>query len=321
MIRNLAILFVATLAVPVLAAGCSQNSVRALPNNVPEAFVVVDDGNDDNAPQRLGYVIEDGTAYLDGSLSRDEDNDPITFVWAFDSVPADSNLTDEDIEVLEDDPETDEFESAYANFTPDALGSYRISLVVIDDEPAESAPAMAVIQAVPPSDLSVHLEWDDTRADLDLHLIAPDGTYFDMSDFTDCFSWAPNPDWGDPEFATDNPLLGGDSDGEGAGPYREEITLDAPPAGEYEVWVHYYADHAEQLGNTAVPATPEIAVRVFDELVDTNAQLSPDEPMMVGDVWKAGMLNWPDRTWAVMNFRSTHTEEGGPAYNELDEGE
>ena len=317
MSRAIAFLFAVTLLVPVVTSGCNQQSVRALPNTAPSAYVVIATDNDNTAAQRLGYVIQDGTAYLDGSLSDDPNDDPLTWSWTFDEVPEASGLVNEDLNVPEDDPDTDEIETAYPSFTPDVLGTYRISLVVVDDEAAESQPAIAVIQAVPPSDLSVHLEWNDTRADLDLHLIAPDGTYFDMDAFTDCFSWSPNPDWGDSELATDNPQLGGDADGEGSAPYREAISLDMPIEGDYEVWVHYYADHAEQLGNTSVPATPEIAVRVFDELVDTNAQLSPDEPMMVGDVWKVGVLSWPERSWAVLNFRSDHTTEGGPDYNDL----
>jgi len=318
--RALLLVLAAALLVPVVTSGCQQQTLRALPNLPPLAHVVVDSGDDNTASQRLGYVIQDGTARLDGSLSDDPDNDPIVFVWNFDAVPDDSTMVAEDIYVPEDDPETEDVnEAAYPSFEPDVLGTYRISLVVIDDEEAASTPAIAVIQAVPPSDLSIDLEWNDTRADLDLHLISPDGLYFDM--VGDCFSWNPNPDWGDPDLATDNPMLDGDADGEGSAPYREGITLEAPPNGDYEVWVHYYADHAEQLGNTAVPASPQISVRVFDELVDDNAQLSPTDPMMAGDVWKAGVLSWPDRSWAVLNARSDHVSEGGPDYNTLDEGE
>lgn len=313
--RALLLVLAAALLIPVVTSGCQQQTLRALPNLPPLAHVVVDNGDDNTAAQRLGYVIADGTARLDGSLSDDPDNDPIVFLWAFDSVPDDSSLTAESIVVPEDDPETEEVESAFPSFEPDVLGTYRISLVVVDDEEAQSTPAIAVIQAVPPSDLSVDLEWNDTRADLDLHLIAPDGSYFDL--VGDCFSWNPNPDWGDEDLATDNPLLDGDADGEGSAPYREGIALEAPPEGDYEVWVHYYADHQVQLGNTPVPAVPQIQVRVFDELVDDTASLSPDDPMMAGDVWKAGVLSWPERSWAVLNFRSTHIDEGGPDYNEL----
>lgn len=320
MTRPLLLLLAATLLVPVITSGCQQQTLRALPNLPPLAHVVVDSGDDNTASQRLGYVIQDSTARLDGSLSGDPDNDPIVFVWVFDAVPDDSGITDGDIDVPEDDPETEDVnESAFPSFEPDVLGTYRISLVVVDDEEAESTPAIAVIQAVPPSDLSVNVEWNDTRADLDIHLIAPGGTYFDLDEFTDCFSWNPNPNWGDSDLATDNPALDGDADGEGSAPYREGIALEVPPEGDYEVWVHYYADHSVQLGNTPVPATPEISVRVFDELVDENAQISPAEPMMAGDIWKAGVLSWPERNWAVLNFRSDHVTEGGPDYNELSE--
>lgn len=315
MVRSLACLLGFALVVPALTAACQTDSVRALPNLEPIANVVVDSGSESVADQRLGYVIEGGTARLDGSLSSDGDNDPITFHWAFDAMPDGSTLTDESFDLPDDDPETEDVnEAAFATFEPDILGTYRISLVVIDDADAASLPAIAVVQAVPPSDLSITLEWNDTRADLDLHMIAPDGQYF--SDASDCFSWTPNPDWGDPDLANDNPLLANDADGEGEAPYRETITLESPTDGDYEVWVHYYSDHAAELGNTPVPATPEVAVRVMGELVGDNAQLSPEAPLMAGDVWKAGVLAWPERAWAPLNAMSDHASEGGPPYND-----
>ena len=267
---------------------------------------VADAGLDDS-------VVFGDIASLDGSGSSDADGDPLTYSWTFDALPAESALTAENITVPEDDPETDDVnESAFPSFTPDVLGTFRISLVVTDEDEAASSPGIVVVQSVPPSELAIHLDWEDTRADLDLHLIGPDGTYFGEDD---CFSWNPNPNWGDPELATDNPLLGSDSDGEGSGPYRETISLDAPLDGSYEVWVHYYSDHQEELGHTAVPANPTVDIEVFgSSLLDAEAVVPT--PMLAGDVWKVGVLAWPDRSWAPLNGESTHTAEGGPNYNE-----
>ncbi len=309
-----------------LLTGCPDNTLRALPNRPPVAQALVDSGDDNTADQRLGYVISGGIAAFDGSQSADPDDsrvDLLTFVWSFDSIPEDSSFwtTNEDgeavpdasvITVPEDDPETEEVnEAAYPTFEPDALGTYRVQLVVIDDDGAESLPSIAVIQAVPPSDLSIHLEWSDTRADLDLHLIGPDGTYFGEGD---CFSWEPNPDWGDSALATDNPQLDSDADGEGSGPYREIIELEEPVEGDYDVWVHYYSDHSAELGGTPVPATAEVEVRVFDELIDGSSLES--DPISAGAVWKVGVLSWPERSFAPLNQYSDHTTEGGPTYNQ-----
>jgi hypothetical protein len=312
-----ALLLATLLALPIVGAGCQESTIRALPNRAPIANALIDNGDDNTAQQRLGYVIKGQAAALDGTLSDDPDDSGLpyllTFFWTFDSLPADSEMTDDDIDVPEDDPETEELnESAKPTFQPDVLGTYRISLIVMDDDGAESVPAIAVIQAVPPSDLSVHLEWDATQADLDLHLISPDGVYFDATG--DCFSWNPNPDWGDADLAVDNPELGADDDGEGSGPYRETINLEEPPPGEYDVWVHYYSDHAVAMGHDPVPATASVEVRVFDTLVSDGADLTSD-PLMEGDVWKVGVLSWPDRTWTPLNAMSDHAAEGGPDYN------
>jgi hypothetical protein len=310
----------ATLALCV--SGCQDNSLRVLPNRPPVAQALVDSGNDNTADQRLGYVIQGGSATLDGSLSDDPDEpgqpELLTFQWTFDAIPEDSGFTTDEGEidssalmVPEDDPETDVNESAYPSFTPDVLGTYRIQLIVLDTDGAPSSPSIAVVQAVPPSDLSIHLEWDDTQADLDLHLIRPGGTYFGDGD---CFSWEPNPEWGDSGLATDNPDLAGDDDGEGSGPYRETINLEEPPEGDYDVWVHYYSDHSLELGNTQIPATASVEVRVFGQLVSGSDIEST--PLLAGDVWKVGVLSWPARSFAVVDQTSTHSEEGGPAYNQ-----
>ncbi|MCP4867584.1 MAG: hypothetical protein GY898_02560 [Proteobacteria bacterium] len=304
-------------------SGCADNTIRALPNRAPVASALVDSGDENTADQRLGYVIQGGSATLDGSLSDDVD-DPgqpalLAFQWSFDSIPDDSGFVDGEgnidssaLVVPEDDPDTDDVnESAFPTFTPDTLGTYRVQLIVIDDDGEPSTPSIAVVQAVPPSDLSVHLEWADNRADLDLHLIGPDGSYFGDGD---CFSWEPNPEWGESGLATDNPELTGDADGEGSSPYREQINLEEPPEGDYEVWVHYYSDHSVELGGPAVPATAEVEVRVFDSVL-SGSELESD-PLLAGDVWKVGVLSWPERSFAPLNQASDHASEGGPAYNE-----
>lgn len=317
---SLPILLAILLLLPLVSTGCSSDDgLRKLPNDIPIAIALFENGDDNAAEQRLGYVIRGEVATLDGSASFDPDNsgDPtaLSYEWTFDSLPGDSLLVAEDIVAPEDDPETpDVNEGAWASFTPDVLGTFRLQLVVYDDEEAPSDPSIVVVVSSPPSSLLIQLDWDDTQADLDLHLLAPDGTYFDSGD---CFSWDPNPNWGDPDLATDNPDLATDDDGEGQGPYRETITLDEPVDGDYEVWVHYYSDHSQTLGNSAVTATPTLTITVFGSTIWDNdfPTPTPSSPLVAGDVWKAGVLSWPDRSWAPLNLISDHGTEGGPNYN------
>ncbi len=319
-----------------LAAGCGGPVVlNQVPNDEPIARAIIYQGDvvDEQTAQFLGYTLENELIVLDGSLSYDPDNqipEGITsYNWRFESVPDDSELTDEDIwfrnadgvydpeaEEGVNDPETDVWEPALAGFAPDVLGTYRIALTVTDDDDAESEIAYVFVQALPPSGLSIQLQWDQPGADLDLHLTAPGGSYFDYEGGTDCFSWNPNPSWGDPELALDNPELDADDDGEGSAPYRETIFLDTPAdTGEenYLVRVHYYSDHSALAGGSATPANPTLTIRVLDSVIQ---EIQPPEPMLKGDVWVAGELSWPDRAFSLIDSLTDHETLGGPAYQE-----
>ncbi len=320
--------------------GCSDSGVRLLPNRPPVAVAAIDNGPEDESVQRLGYTVLGDTAGLDGSDSRDPDNEVEEFIyqWSFEAVPEGSTVTNESIVIPDEDPETETLESALANFVPDLLGTYRLNLVVIDTKELPSLPAVVVVQAVPPSSLQVELEWNTARSDLDLHLIAPNGNYFgsysttDGSTAGDCFSWAPNPDWGDPSMALDNPLLLADSDGEGEGPFRETILLELPPdtcdeagvaagdcseVGNYRIWVHYYSDHTQLLlgPDGAQPAEATVTISVLGQEIGGGPVTTPS-PLQDGEIWKVGELSWPAREFYPVNSTSSHGAEGGPSYND-----
>lgn len=280
--------------------------LSAVPNDLPFAIALVANADSDHAA-RVGFTTLGAGALLDGSRSHDPDNaveEPVALLWSFSELPEGSALTDDSIAI---DPE----EWGFARFEPDVLGTYRVQLDVRDsDEELSPVPSFAVVEVLP-ADLAVHLDWSTTRADLDLHLLAPGGAYFDASD---CFSWNPNPDWGAEGLATDDPALHADADGEGAGPYREQITLAEPDDGTYRLLVHYYADHGAALGGDDLGAAElSIAVEISGEVVDT---LEPTMTLHEGDLLIAADLLMPQGELAPIHVLTTHEEAGGPPYNE-----
>lgn len=298
--------------------GCSDGDLVARPNDLPLAKANVGLPLEEDAPQhRLGTVVISDSVNLDGSQSYDPDGvvEELSYAWTFQSVAEGSVLTDTEIAHGQDDEETDFQEDSQATFTPDVIGSYRLQLVVTDRKGDPSIEDVVVIEAVPPSDLNVQLDWDEGGVDFDLHLISPSGTYFDLGTETDCFSWLPNPDWGDPASSEDNPELAADEDAVGAGPYQEVITLHSPVIGIYKVFVHYYADHQAMLGGDSQSAPATVSISANGVGLEGASRASP-QSLSLGQVWQVGEIHWPDRIFAPVDTISGHTELGGPSYND-----
>jgi hypothetical protein len=113
------------------------------------------------------------------------------------------------------------------------------------------------INAVPSEDLHIQVTWDDGRSDVDMHLIKGLGPRWGTNDchFANCkplasgastLTWGPDPD--------NNPHLDVD-DVNGYGP--ENININRPAPGNYNVGVHFYDGH----GAFSTVATVKIFVQ------------------------------------------------------------
>ncbi len=185
-----------------------------------------------------------GWAQLDGSKSTDYDGkkDGLKYLWRFKKTPAGTGAT-----IVDFDDKTKPItnvlsDSQKATFQALMQGPYTISLVVQNTEGALSAPASCDINSVPDDDLRIKMLWNNKDADVDLHLIAPGGSYADPN--TDCYFYncAPQyagrrPDWGEPDVDKDDPGLDIDNT-TGMGP--ETAFINKPANGTYKAIVQSY---------------------------------------------------------------------------------
>ena len=169
-------------------------------------------------------------------------------------------------------------------FFADIAGTFEVQLVVENDQGIRSAPDRCVIDAIPSDAIHVELTWDTSRADLDLHLLDDGGTLFDSQ--TDATWCNPRPSWGGAGTA-DDPSLDLDDRG-GYGP--ENINIESPANGDYQVAVHYFEEH----GDDAVTAT----VRIYTNGV---LELTRSRILSRNEVWNVAQINWPEATVGVLS--------------------
>jgi PKD repeat protein len=230
---------------------------------------------------------------LDGTASYDVDHpdDALTYAWYVSEAPEGATWA------------LDFDDTAQPTFSADTLGTYTISLVVTDADALDSEnPAATVVQVVPWEDLEVEVTWNQS-VDIDLHVIAPGGAYYQDSD---CYFANPAPEWGVVGDITDNPLLDVDDD-QGGGP--ERVVLQRPLDDVYTIMVEYYNDRNE----ASAASVPTLVVRAEGQEV---ARVVGPTLSGEGRVWIAGTLDWSTLVYTEDDTLTTHASLGGPTYNE-----
>lgn len=198
----------------------------------------------------------------------------------------------------------EEADSATPVFQGDTPGLYTLDMVVTDPDGLSSDnPAGVVVEVVPWENLLITLNWDTAAIDLDLHLLAPDGTYYGEGD---CYYGNPTPDWGIPRLEEDNPCYRLDSE---SNTQAEVIRLPRPTEGVCTLLVHDY----NNLGATD-PST-KATLRIFAQQEEIATFISP-HLSETGTVWVAGTLDWRNLSTVASGTLQRHEDLGGPIVNE-----
>lgn len=258
----------------------------------------------DTAPPQLAPVALAGAplrikrwepAVLDGSSSYDPDgeDDALSYAWEVLEAPEDA-----DYELLGDNAVNPELQA-------ETLGVYVLALVVTDPDGLVSRnTATTTVEVMPYETLYVELDWEVAELDLDLHLVHPDGSYYD--DPLDCHFGNPEPDWGVAGLADDDPELVGDDEGTEK---TESILLPRPEEGVYTLYVHYY----NQRDATVSDTSPTLQINAEGYTLET---LTAPELESAGEVWVVGTLDWSTLTFTEDGSVADHADLGGPTYNE-----
>ncbi|MBI3610222.1 MAG: hypothetical protein HY204_05920 [Nitrospirae bacterium] len=135
-------------------------TVSPIPNTAPIANA---------GPDRIGYAGQSVT--LDGTGSSDPEGDPLTYTWAFVSVPQGSAVTNASLIGAN---------TATPSFVPDVRGSYILSLVV-NDGLLDSQTDQVAVYVNPPVEVDLHPETINLKsnggsksltAELESHLLS-----------------------------------------------------------------------------------------------------------------------------------------------------
>lgn len=175
-------------------------------------------------------------------------------------------------------------------FVADQAGLYLGRLTVTNSAGVQSEACEVEVEAAPAESLWIEMFWDQFGDDMDLHLLAPGGTYQSESDcwYGNCKPTSASPaplDWALVGYLDDNPVL--DRDDHDLGP--ENINLLSPANGTYTIAVRDWGQHHDIVSTN-------VTVRVF---IDGNLAWSgtrvfvgdPSEPVAFAEVeWPGGIV-------------------------------
>ncbi len=195
-----------------------------------------------------------------GSESYDPGGaDIVAWSWTLIDQPDGSNA---EIPGDEHDPDRSDFEW-------DLAGAYMGRLIVENEYGQVSEPCDTQLVAAPSDNLWIEMYWTEPQDDMDLHLLAPDGSKWSSLDchWQNCVD--DDLDWGLPGEDTDDPSLDLD-DIAGTGP--ENIRIEEPVSGEYTVLVHDYEASRYRDANTVTVNIYVGGVLVFSDTRDMEGE-------------------------------------------------
>lgn len=262
-------------------AGCSDyNLTRQLEvDDLPDSDVPVVENPD--VPVAVCSVSPDSvrppfeSATWEGNESYDPQGEAIkTYSWTLVSQPLGSAV----VMPSGNGPER--------TFMPDLAGDYVGQLVVSTADGRVSTPCEVTLEAIPVQDLWVEMFWTHAGDDMDLHLLAPGGTFGSNKDchWENCVS-ANGLNWGSSTSTDDNPRLDLDNI-PGTGP--ENINIAQPAAGKYTIIVH---DYPESTYNGANDVTVNVYMNGQLEWSDTRAIAGEDVEESFATIdWTTGIV-------------------------------
>ena len=217
----------------------------------------------------------------------DPDGSCVNYTWRIISRPPES--------VSEFTPAS----SASSSFFVDANGEYEVQVDAQDDRGLSASSsgcnrtATLRVRASPDAAFYTQLTWttpadpdptdegNGAGADVDLHVLSPEGCWEDRQ--WDCHFRTPAADWGVAGFTGDDCRMDRD-DTDGWGP--EIVSLDEPVAGTFKVGVHYWSDkgYGVSYATVVIMLDGVVAYEVRDKALPAT-----------GTWWEVCAVSWPSR--------------------------
>jgi len=164
-----------SMAAILFLAGCKGGDEdTGLPNTLPEA-----NAGDDQTVS-ANEIVE-----LSGAASFDQDGDELTFHWSFEHVPEGSSLQDAS-DVFSANASTD---SVNTTFSPDAIGTFVVNLVVNDGR-SDSTVDFVIVNTETPSLLPTAMAGDDMSGEVGASVSLDGSASFDPEGRELSYGWS-----------------------------------------------------------------------------------------------------------------------------------